>query len=47
MTENTYVVHHNTKVAHMPSQLRHTNYGTKASLVNPQVTTKASQSCKV
>lgn len=36
-TDNTYVVHHNTNIPHMPSELRHTNYGTKAHLVHPQV----------
>ena len=35
--DNTYVVHHNTHIPHMPSELRHTNYGTKAHLVHPQV----------
>ena len=67
-TDNTYVVHHNTNIPHMPrqvvsttftlpiimtsplslwkfyhhnllppsSELRHTNYGTKAHLVHPQ-----------
>jgi len=35
--DNTYIVHHNTHIPHMPSELRHTNYGTKSQLVHPQV----------
>ena len=33
-SENTYVIHRNTHIPHIP---RHTNYGTKAHLVHPQV----------
>ena len=34
----TYIVHHNTHIPHMPSELRHTNYGAaKPHLVHPQV----------
>ena len=36
--DNTYIVHHNTHIPHMPSELRHTNYGNnKPHLVHPQV----------
>ena len=36
--DNTYIVHHNTHIPHMPSELRHTNYGAaKPHLVHPQV----------
>ena len=35
----TYIVHHNNHIPHMPQELRHTNYGptTKQGLVHPQV----------
>lgn len=36
--DNTYIVHHNTHIPHMPAELRHTNYGpAKPHLVHPQV----------
>jgi len=35
--DTTYVVHHNTHIPHMPTELRHTNYGAKPQLVHPQV----------
>ena len=37
--DNTYIVHHNTHIPHMPSELRHTNYGpgAKPHLIHPQV----------
>ena len=37
--DNTYIVHHNTHIPHMPSELRHTNYGNgqHPHLVHPQV----------
>ena len=37
LQDNTYIVHHNTHIPHMPSELRHTNYGSKPPLVHPQV----------
>lgn len=33
----TFVVHHNTHIPYMPSELRHTNYGSKTQLLHPQV----------
>jgi hypothetical protein len=33
----TFVVHHNTHIPYMPSELRHTNYGSKTQLIHPQV----------
>jgi len=35
--DTTYVVFNNQHIPHMPSELRHTNYGTKSQLVHPQV----------
>ena len=36
-SNNTFVVHHNTHIPYMPSELRHTNYGNKTQLMHPQV----------
>ena len=33
----TYIVHHNNHIPHMPQELRHTNYGAGNKLINPQV----------
>ena len=33
----TYIVHHNNHIPHMPQELRHTNYGAGHKLINPQV----------
>ena len=37
-SDNTYIVHHNSHIPHMPSELRHTNYGNnKTHIMHPQV----------